>query len=237
MKIPSLLAFALASAAVASPVFAGDLGSLQNLSQTQFAALSQDFTAAGSYKAVAPAEPLGVVGFDLGLEVSSTRMEHADLWKRAGADSATLYLPRVHVHKGLPFNIDIGASLSAAPGSDIKLVGGEIKYAFIEGNTVLPAVAVRAAGTHLSGVDQLSMNTRSLELTVSKGFLLATPYAGVGRVWGTLTPHVGGLREETPAASKVFAGLNLNFGVANVVAEIDRTGGNQSASVKLGFRL
>jgi hypothetical protein len=81
------------------------------------------------------------------------------------------------------------------------------------------------------------MDTRSLELTVSKGFLNVTPYAGVGRVWGDLTPNVSNLRQEKPSVNKVYAGLNFNLGIANLAAEIDRTGDNQTASVKLGFRL
>jgi hypothetical protein len=228
----------LAAVAFSTPAFAADdLENLRNLTQAEFGKLSKDLTAATSYKALSPAEPLGIIGFDVGVEVSATKMEHADLWKKAGADEATLYLPRVHVTKGLPFGIDVGASLAAAPGSDIKLGGAEIKYAFVSGNVAIPAVAVRAAATKLFGVDQLDLSTRSLELTVSKGFLNVTPYAGVGKVWGSLTPNVGNLRKEKPDANKVFAGVNLNLGLANVAAELDRTGGNQTVSVKLGFRL
>ncbi len=174
---------------------------------------------------------------DLGVEMSATSMEHGDVWKKAGADSATVYMPKLHVHKGLPFDIDVGASLSMVPGTDIKLIGAQIKYALVKGGVATPAVAIRAAVTRLSGVDDLGFNSRSLELTVSKGFLNLTPYAGVGEVWGTLTPNFAGLSKETPSAGKVFAGLNLNFGLTNVAAEVDRTGGNKSVSVKLGFRL
>lgn len=229
--------FALAVAAAAVPAMADEFGSVQTLSQTEFASLAKDFTAVASYKSVSPAEPLGITGFDLGIEATGTGMENSAIWKKAGGDSSTVYMPRLHVHKGLPFNIDVGASLSAVPGSDIKLVGAEIKYAIVAGNTAIPAVAVRAAATRLSGVDQLDFNSRSLELSVSKGFLNLTPYAGVGRVWASVTPNVGSLRKESPTASKVFAGLNINLGFANLAAEVDRTGDNQSASVKLGFRL
>jgi hypothetical protein len=228
----------LAAAALCVPAFASDdLDNLRDLTQAEFGQLSKDFMAAASYKGVSPAEPLGVTGFDIGVEVSSTRMEHGDIWKKAGADSSTLYMPKVHIHKGLPFNIDVGASMTAVPGTDIKLIGGEIKYAIIAGNVAVPAVSVRAAMTRLLGVDQLDLATRSLELTVSKGFLNVTPYAGVGQVWGTATPHVGSLTKESPDGSKVFAGVNFSLGLANVATEIDRTGGNKSVSVKLGFRL
>lgn len=236
MKFQQICVFA--AAALCAPAFAADdLDNLRDLSQVEFGKLAKDFTAAGSYKGVSPAEPLGITGLDIGVEVSSTKMEHGDIWKKAGADASTVYMPKIHIHKGLPFNIDVGASISAVPGTDIKLVGGEIKYAFIAGNTAVPAVSVRAAMTRLLGVDQLDFNTRSLELTVSKGFLNVTPYAGIGKVWGTATPHVGSLSRETPSGNKVFAGVNLNLGLMNLAGEADSTGGNKSVSVKLGFRL
>jgi len=235
MKLTHLTAILFAAAS--APAFADDLDKVRDLSQAEFGKLAKDLTAAGSYKSVSPAEPLGVVGFDIGVEATATKMDNSDIWRKAGGDSSTVYMPRIHVHKGLPFGIDVGASLTQVPGSDIKLIGAELKYAIVSGNVALPAIAIRAAATRLSGVDQLDMDTRSLELTVSKGFLNVTPYAGVGRVWGDLSPNVANLRQEKPTANKVYAGLNFNLGIANLAAEIDRTGGNQTASVKLGFRL
>jgi hypothetical protein len=228
---------ALVAATVCVPAFAGtDFLGVSTLSQSEFAGLAKDFTAAASYKAVAPAEPLGIVGFDVGAEVSSTNLQHADIWKKAGYDQSSVYMPKLHAHKGLPFNVDVGASLTAVPGSDIKLVGAEIKYAIIEGGTATPAVAIRGAATRLFGVDQLDLETRSVELLVSKGFLMLTPYAGVGKVWGSVTPNALNLKKESPTANKVFVGLNVNFGLVNLAAEVDRTGENESVSAKLGFR-
>lgn len=235
MKYLQLCAIALA--AFSAPAVAGDFDQVKDLTQAEFFHLAKDFTAAASYKGVAPAEALGVTGFDVSLEMSATRLEHSGVWRKAGFDHATVYMPRVHVHKGLPFNIDVGASLTAVPDSSIKLMGAEIKYAILPGGVATPAVAIRAAATRLSGVSQLDLNTRSVELTVSKGFLMLTPYAGVGKVWGSLTPNVADLAKETPSANKVFAGLNFNMGLINWAAEVDRTGDNQTVSVKVGFRL
>lgn len=209
---------------------------LQNLSQTEFGLLAKDFTAAASYKAVAPGAPLGITGFDLGVEVGATQLANSTVWKKAGSDISSVYLPKIHVHKGLPFDIDIGASLAATPNSDIKLVGFEARYAILAGSIATPSVSVRAATTRLSGVTQLDLNTQSLELTASKGFLLFTPYVGVGRVWGSVTPHVLSLNKVSTTANKLFAGLNANFGLINLLGEVDRTGDNDTVSVKVGFR-
>ena len=219
------------------PALASDnFDQLQKLSQTEFGTLAKDFTAAASYKAVAPGAPLGITGFDLGAEVSVTQLVDDNVWKKAGADISSVILPKIHVHKGLPFNIDIGASLAAAPNSDIKLVGFEARYAILAGSIATPSLSVRAATTRLSGVTQLDLNTQSLELTASKGFLLFTPYAGVGRVWGSLTPHTLNLHKVSTTANKLFAGVNANFGLMNLLAEVDRTGDNNTVSVKVGFR-
>ncbi len=209
---------------------------LQNLSQTEFGLLAKDFTAAASYKAVAPGAPLGITGFDLGVEVGATQLVNSTVWKKAGSDISSVYLPKIHVHKGLPFDIDIGASLAATPNSDIKLVGFEARYAILAGSIATPSVSVRAATTRLSGVTQLDLNTQSLELTASKGFLLFTPYVGVGRVWGSVTPHVLSLNKVSTTANKLFAGLNANLGLINLLGEVDRTGDNDTVSVKVGFR-
>lgn len=213
-----------------------DFDRLNSLSQSEFKRLASDLVAATSYKAVTPAESLGITGFDLGLEVSFTNLSNSDVWKKSGADVKTLPMPKLHVHKGLPFNIDIGASLVAIPDSNIKLVGAEVRYALIEGGVATPALAIRGAVSKLSGVSQLDTSSRSLELVVSKGFLNITPYAGVGKVWGKVTPNVGLLSRVSPDANKVFAGVNANFGLFNLAAEVDRTGDAQTASVKLGFR-
>ncbi len=228
----------LALAAMGAPAFAGELDSVGTLTQGEFSRLSKDLTGAFSYKGVSPAEPLGVTGFDIGVELSSTKMHNDLVWEKAGADSSTLYTPKVHVHKGLPYGVDIGASLAAVPGSDIKVGGAEIKYAFIEGGTATPAVSVRGAVTRMFGVDRVDADTGSLELTVSKGFLNVTPYGGVGKVWGKVTPkNVIGLVKESSSATKVFAGVNFSLGFGNIAAEIDQTGDTKSASVKIGFRL
>jgi len=236
MKTLHTLPLAIA-AAFSIPAFASDFDQVQSLSQAEFANLAKDFTSVASYKSVTPAEPLGVIGFDVGAGVSATRLEHSGIWKKAGYEHSTVYMPRLHVQKGLPFGVDIGASLTAVPDSDIKLIGADIKYAIVPGNVALPALAIRGAATRLVGVDQLDLDTRSVELTASKGFLMFTPYAGVGKVWGSLTPNVGNLKKETPSANKVFAGVNVNLGLVNWVAEVDRTGDNQTVSLKLGFRL
>ena len=223
----------------AQPVWAANIDlTAAGLTQAEFKLFSEDLGSALSYKAVIPAEPLGITGFDLALEVSSTELKSSSVWQKASGDSLnSLPVPKLHIHKGLPFGIDVGAFYSSIPTTNIKLYGGELRYAILEGGMATPAVAIRGSISELSGVDELSLSTKGLDVSISKGFAMFTPYAGVGTVWVDSTANgVPGLNKESFQQSKVFAGGNLNFGLANFAFEYDKTGEAQSYSVKLGFR-
>jgi hypothetical protein len=225
----------------AQPAFAAnDLNNLQALAQSEFRALSEDLGSALSYKPLTPAEPLGITGFDMGFEVTSTKMDKsAQAWNKAtgGSSVSTIYVPKLHIAKGLPLNIDVAAFYSAIPTTNIKLVGAELRYAVLPGGIATPAVAIRGSYTKLSGVDQLAFNTKGLDVSISKGFAMFTPYAGVGQVWVSSTASAStGLGAESFTQSKVFAGLNVNLGVTNIALEGDKTGGTASYGLKLGFR-
>lgn len=218
---------------------ADDIDALQTLVQTEFRNFSEDLGAALSYKALAPAEPTGITGFDIGVEVTATSLEHGDLYDKAssGGSVSTLPVPKLHLHKGLPFNIDVGVMYSSVPGTNITLTGGEIRWAFIEGGVAMPAVAVRATMSTLGGVDQLELDTQGVELSISKGFAMLTPYAGIGTVSVDSKPAAStGLKSESFSQDKVFAGLNMNFGLMNLALEGDKTGDASTYGVKFGFR-
>ncbi|HEY0635497.1 MAG TPA: hypothetical protein VGE00_08945 [Gammaproteobacteria bacterium] len=226
---------------------ASDIDALQDLANTYgqegFRLLSEDLGAALSYKALAPAEPLGITGFDIGIEMTATQLEHSKLFDAVttGSNFDSLPVAKLHVHKGLPFNIDVGAFLSEVPDSNIKLTGAELRYAFLEGGVAMPALALRGTYTKLSGVDELDLSTRGLELTISKGLAMFTPYAGVGKVWTTSTPNLPDtapvqLEEEKFSQNKMLVGANLNMGLMNLAVEGDKTGDATTYGLKLGLR-
>ena len=226
--------------AVSLPAVASNIDNLKALSQPEFRALSEDLGAALSYKPLTPTAPLGITGFDLGLAVTATKIENGALLQKAGAgDHSTLPLPSLRLNKGLPLDIDVGLMVGAVPGTNIRLYGGELRYAIVSGGAALPAIGIRGSYTKLTGVDQLDFNTKGLDLSISKGFLMFTPYAGVGKVWAASTPKdipPPGLSKESFSLNKVFVGFNLNFGLTNLAFEGDRTGKATSYGAKLGFR-
>jgi hypothetical protein len=235
----ALAAIALATLA-ALPVRAADLDSINLLSQSQFRLLSEDLGAALSYKPLAPATPLGITGFDVGVAVTATQIRNTavlDLATSGGSIPSYLPVPTLRVAKGLPFDIDVGFAAGAVPGTNIRFYGGELRYAILAGNMALPAVAVRGSYTRLNGVSQLSLDTKGVDLSISKGFLGFTPYAGAGRVWVSTTPNgIAGLAGESFGLNKVFAGVNVNVLLMNLAIEADRTGENTSFGLKAGIR-
>jgi hypothetical protein len=239
MKIvKGITALALLTGAAAA--FADStIDQLQNAIQSEFRLLSEDLGAALSYKPFSPAEPLGITGFDIGITATATSLEHVAVLEKVTSANApsTVVVPRIQLVKGLPLNIDIGASYAAVPGSNIKLIGVEAKYAILAGSVATPALAIRGSYTRLSGVDQLDFDTRGVDVSLSKGFAVATPYVGVGAVWVTSTPkNIPSLTEETFRENKIFGGVNLNFGLFNMAFEADKTGDATSYGAKVGLR-
>ena len=238
-RITSLLC-ALIFAATAQA--GDDFVNLKNIGQQNFKLISQDMGAALSYKSLSPAEPLGIAGFDLGLELSNTTLKNDAAFDFAAGGDGLGYLPvpKLHAHKGLPANIDVGFMYSQVPSTDIRLTGLEARYALVAGNVALPAVAVRGTYSSLEGIDEFEMETTGLELTVSKGFLMLTPYAGMGNVWVDSTPTgtaaTTGLKKEELSLDKWFIGANFNMGLINMAVEMDDTGGTRTLGGKLGVR-
>jgi hypothetical protein len=220
---------------------ASDIDQLQNLAQDQFRLLSEDMGAAFSYKAMAPAAPLGITGFDVGVVVSATSLENEAALEAATSGDApsVLPMPRLHVLKGLPWNIDIGGTYVSVPGTDIKLWGAELRWALLEGGVATPAVGLRGSMTRLDGVNQLDFDTKAIDISVSKGFVFATPYAGVGQVWVSSTPKnipLNPISEETFSMTKMFAGVSMKFLLVNMVFEVDKTGDATTYGAKFGLK-
>ncbi|OYY95885.1 MAG: hypothetical protein B7Y41_00965 [Hydrogenophilales bacterium 28-61-23] len=229
---------ALCSVLFTGTAFAGDLDQINALAQAEFKNLSKDLTAALSYKPLQPAEAMGITGFDIGIGLGVTEMKHSAVWDKAssGGDFGWMPVPKLHVSKGLPFNINIGGFYTQVPTTNIKLWGAEVSYAILPGTTLVPALAVRGAYTKLSGVNQLDFDTKSIDVSVSKGLAMFTPYVGVGYVWADSTPNVGGLVSESIKESKIFAGLNFNILTGNLAFEADKTGDSMTYSAKVGIR-
>jgi hypothetical protein len=215
---------------MAVPAMAKTTINIDTLNQADFKSFSTDLGMALSYQPLSPAAPLGdkLPGVDAGVEASFVKLDTSAPYftkiNQFGDIPNTLVLPRVHVQVGLPIiPIDLGVSYTKV--GDIKLTGFELKYAILKGGVAMPAVAIRGAYTKLSGVDELDLSTKSVDLSISKGILIFTPYVGVGEVWITSDPHSAlnpSLTKEDITKTKVFVGTKVKiFPFVNLVVEGD----------------
>lgn len=219
---------------------ANDINNLGAATQPDFRLLSEDLGSALSYKPLTPTTPLGLTGLDVGIEVTDTEIANTAAWRLAtnGNGSNSLVIPKIHVFKGLPLGFDVGAFYSAVPDSNIRLWGAELRYALLQGGITMPAIGLRASYSKLQNVNQLDFHTTGLDLSISKGFAMITPYAGIGRVWVDSTPvGISSLQAERFSLNKYFIGADINFVVLNMVLEADRTGNDTTYGVKLGWRI
>lgn len=224
----------------ASAAQAYDFNALATLqSQDEFKRVAQDLSATLAFKPLAPAEGLGVLGFDLNASIGATTIDSKDLLQRAAGGHdvpGTLPTFTLRAQKGLPLDIDVGLSYTALVGTSGRAVSGDIKWAFLPGSTVMPAVAVRAFYTQMSGLGDLKLRSQGVDVSVSKGFAMVTPYAGVGVVASQASTDSGTWAKESYTQGRVFAGVNANLAVVNLAGEVDQTGKDSSVSVKLGWR-
>lgn len=196
----------------------------EEFSQSDFEDLSRQIGIAISYAPLAPAEPLGILGFDVGMEVTAVDIEQDEaFWTDAVDETPPSYLviPKIHAQKGLPFGFDVGLEYAKAPGTNIGFIGGELKWAFIKGGMAIPSVALRGSYTQLLGVDDFDLITYGADLSISKGFAFLTPYAGVGQIWISSESDIGSLDKENLSLTKGFIGLKVTIFVFSFVAEAD----------------
>jgi hypothetical protein len=223
--------------AAALPCGAADFGGIRDLAQDEFRALSRDAGAAFAYKGVTPATALGPLGFDIGIEVTDTRMENSSLFDRAGAGGQShVVIPKIHLHKGLFGGLDVGAFVGGVPDFDGRLYGADLRYTFIDDSLTTPALGIRVSYTRSDGLGILEVETAGVDLMLSKRFTLLTPYVGAGMVRIRSSADGTGLAEERIDQSRVFGGVNLNLLTLNLAFEAEKMGDNVSLSAKLGWR-
>lgn len=228
-----LLALMLLCAA--SPAMAKDVDIQCGGCQAAFDVVAEDLIATVDYKAMGPAEATGIAGFGVGVVMTYVAVD--DEWQTVtGSDFSGIGLAGLQVTKGLPFNIDIGAFYATAPGSNVDVIGGELRYAFLPGSTVAPALALRVSHIVVSGIDDFDVDSTSADLSVSKGFAIVTPYAGVGYTSGSADPDPAfGLQEAEVEEVKYFVGLRLGLGLFEITPQFTQIGDVSSYSARLGF--
>lgn len=227
----------VAALALSFPCAAADFPRVGDLAQGEFHDLARDLGAAFSYKGVTPATSLGTLGFDVGIEVTETRMESSRLFALAGAgEQSRLVLPKLHAHKGLPLGFDVSAFVAAVPDVDATLAGAGLRWTLADDGWVFPAVGLRISATRATGTGDLKVSTAAVDAMLSKKFTAITPYIGAGTVRTQASVAGTALREERINQGRVFGGVNVNLLAVNLAFEAEKAGDNLSLSAKLGWR-
>jgi hypothetical protein len=237
-NVSTLLSAACLAAGLGSQAVAGDLSNFSTLNQTEFLALSKDVAAATSTKQLEPATPMGFAGFDVSGSTAVTQTQATGAWSKVtGSDTKHLPLIKLSATKGLPWGVDVGLFTAKLPTTNVTVSGLHAKYAIINGNSVMPALALRASHSRMGGVSQMELSNTSYDLLISKGFIGFTPYAGVGTVRSKAdVKGVATLSGESFSQTKTFVGASWNVLLLNLSGEYDRTGQTSTYSLKAGLR-
>ncbi|MBU0533155.1 hypothetical protein KKB44_06705 [Candidatus Micrarchaeota archaeon] len=172
-----------------------------------FDGLALDVAQALAPNILAPAETLGWSGFFMGLEATLTVIDPDALWWRCGIEGnrgsdggngacdnwqghtdGVLFVPALHVRKGLPYSFELGLQIQYVANSEMVGIGGEIRWAPFEGFRsgwmgYLPDIGLRFTGTYLMGSNELALGLLGGDISISYPFTISGQW--------TLTPYLG----------------------------------------------
>jgi len=133
-----------------------------------------------------PADTIGFAGFSVSGELGLTRISNnKSFWNGVSAVSpqspnsarpdSTLTTVGVFLRKGIWFpapSFELGGGVVNLLDSQMLSWQGYAKFALHEGfhDLPFPSLAVRAAVSYLTGTDQVSLKTSSIDVLLSKGF-------------------------------------------------------------------
>jgi hypothetical protein len=157
-----------------------------------------DLAAALGPRFVGPAETTGSYGFSVAFDYAVTDIKEdsrgwrtamtdpnlgaADLARQEGADSV-LQSYQIHVRKGLPYSMELGASVTRLVDSRLWGLGFEFKFAPIEGLKYLPDLALRSAFNTAINTGDYNLYVITQDVALSKRF-------GLVGLW-SMAPYVG----------------------------------------------
>lgn len=164
-----------------------------------------------------PAQTVGHSGFGISLEYGVAKI-NSDYWPRySSSDSDYVFLPSLHLRKGLGLSFELGGRLTYLQNSSMAAGTLELKWALNEGFDYAPDFAVRGHVTKLIGATDFDLMTGGIDVGIGKQFGIAgmmtlTPYIG----WNLLFVHASSRmldfqpsRDEAAAMAEPLATLDF----------------------------
>ena len=117
--------------------------------------------------------------------------------------------------------VDIGGYWTTAPDADYGAGGGEVRYMFLRESSRMPAAAVRASASALTGVPDFDLSTYSVDMVASKKASWLTPYAGIRQslIMGTDETSKVALAPERNSITQGYLGIVGSLWMLNLAAE------------------
>lgn len=208
-------------------------------SQTDFDSFAKDVTAAFDYRPFQPAAS-GITGLDVSTFGGAARIHDRSAFHAVtGHDDSNIYVGGVQVAKGLPGGWEVGGFVAGVSDNGITLYGAQLRYAVLAGTPVTPSLVVSGHYTGASGIDDFNYRSWGTDVTVAQSLLFVTPYAGIGYVWGRLSPRHGiALEPATADRVKGFAGVRFALlPIMHVGAQYERLGATNVYSLRVGVSI
>lgn len=212
---------------VAGRASAGDLVLTPGFSPQDLAELGAVMADAIAFPQLAEAAPLGVTGFHVVVAAGGPQVTtRADWWNSAMKNRVVgnvLLAPRALLRKGLPMRLDVGAQVGQLFG--LTFWGGEVAWGLMEGGALLPAVGLSGSFCRIED-SPVALDIGEARLTVSKGFVLVTPFAALGvrreRAAAELAPPFAGIWRVQNDRFTGAAGIVMGVPPLRFVAEVRR---------------
>lgn len=155
--------------------------------QQAFADLSREYGMLFAPMVLAPAETMGINGFQLNLQIGVHSVNSdEDYWVRGAEDGdpdPILTTLRFDVRKGLPYSFELGVNGTYLLESELWAFGGALKWAVNEAVDAFPVdIALRGSVNRVVGSAELDLTTAGFDLIVGKSF-------GAGGV-ANLAPYI-----------------------------------------------
>lgn len=227
--------------------------------QAAFKEYARELGNAISPKLLAPAETLGINGFQFATQLSITNIKDTeDYWQIGVEDSdppGTLMATHLTMRKGLPFSFEVGGTATYLVQSELWSFGAEGKWSLNEAVDDVPVdLGIRAAYSRMVGSTQMNLSTFNLDIILSRSFgaggvVNIAPYMAYSPLWVYAssevldpTPAIPDdpqnnfvLAKENPSVHRFIFGMRFIFAGVNFTPEASLAQGIQTYSVNLGL--
>jgi hypothetical protein len=243
---------------------------LANDAKARFGMLASELALSLTTSLLTPGSTTGHSGFDIALEggyegthtnvigtatgdVGGTAFGPRNYWPTRGLTPHELFVPALRIRKALPFSFELGARFKYISQSALYAGQLETKWAFFEGDRVLPDFALRIAYTRVAGGTSLNISATDFDFVVSKrwgvlGVVSLTPYGALRFTYmrassdpivffpGAIAPlpvadDLGARTAAFPRLSSTFfrstAGVRMTTYALSLAAEITHFGGGE----------